>query len=152
MGETTFRNLLVAGVIFTMMFTGFYTIIGVIKTGTGTDTGDSNSNFVDSSRLSGLNNSFLVMQPTINTLNEQSEVLQESSVGNTGYATLALSFVSGAWTSIKSIFGTLAFIPTLFNSIVGEIPGLSWLIPYITVLVSIVVIFGILNFIFGRND
>lgn len=156
MAETTFRSAITAFVIFFMFLTGMILLINTIEVGSNTgDTSDVVPGFIAGDKLTTFNNTFLSANAT-----KPMRDIQEIQTGlnqvqaDAGLVTLALAFVSSSWSSVKLIFTMFSFIPSVIGNVFGLIGNnvLGWVSAFIAVFVAIMVVFGIINLIFGRSD
>ena len=154
MGEILPRHYIMAGIIFTMLVVGVMSAVTMVETGSMGNSGtDSVPGFIQADQLKEFNRSFNKVDnltTDITTLKTKISDLKPQNVLE--IISLPVAFVQTAWTAMKVVIGMFGFMDGAFSGMSAMLGIPAWIPTLIILAVVVVLVFGILTVIFGKES
>ena len=152
MAEILPRHYIISGIIFTMMIVGIFSVLNLVDKGGSGDGSDTLSNFVPGNELVEFNRSFNKIDNLTQDVNRLKQSVSDLKPENTlEIISLPVAFVQSAWATMKIVIGMFSFMDSALEGLSALLGVPSWIIDLIVLLVIVVIVFGILAVIFGKD-
>lgn len=152
MGEILPRHYIIAGIIFTLLVLGVFSSINMVEKGSLGDKSDAVSGFIQGDGLTEFNRSFNKIDNLTTDITDLKTKIKELKPENTlEIISLPVAFVQSAWAAMKVVINMFGFMDSAFEGLSGMLGVPSWIPALLILIVIVVLVFGVLTVIFGKE-
>lgn len=152
MAETLPRHYIIAGIFFSLLILGVFYSLNLVKNGSIGDGSDANPTFMADGQITELNRTFNnVDHLTTNITELKTKVVGLRPENTLDIISLPVAFVQTAWATMKVMIGMFDFMDTAFAGLSAFLGVPTWIISIISLFVIIILVFGVLAVIFGKE-
>lgn len=152
MAETLPKHYIIAGLFFSLLILGVFYSLNLVKNGSIGDGSDSNPTFMADGQLGELNRTFNnVDQLTSNITELKKKVVRLRPENTLDIISLPVAFVQTAWATMKVMIGMFDFMDGAFAGLSSILGVPEWIVSMISLFVIVLLVFGVLAVIFGKE-
>ena len=153
MAEMIPRHFVLGGIIFTMLIVGVFSVISLVNSGSPTGDGsDAVIGFAQSNQLTEFNKSFNKIDNFTTDVNKlKTKFTELKPEGALETITLPIAFITTAWAAISVVGDIFGFMNSSFEGLTAWLGIPSWIPTLIILIVIVVLVFGVLTIIFGKE-